>query len=282
MRCSRIADVDSNKLLRDRDGGLWIGTHQRGLIHVHQGRTDVFTKSDGLSGDISCSIFEDREGNVWVASTAGLDRFRELPVTTISTKQGLSSDQTNSVIAATDGSVWVAAHDGLTRWKDEQTTIFRKASGLPDDVVQSLFEDYRGRIWVFTDRGLAYFNDGRFVAVNGVPSGEVYSITGDQAGNLWLSGNKGLSHLLDGRLVEHFPWSALGRQQQAKVILFDHGGAVAFILARRRRVVFQGWSGPRQSYTAADGLGQGHVPGLQLDRGRGVVGRDRRGRPEQD
>ena len=79
-------DVDSNKLLRDRDGGLWIGTHERGLIHVHHGRTDVFTKSDGLSGDIICSLFEDREGNVWVATTRGLDRFRELPVTTISVK----------------------------------------------------------------------------------------------------------------------------------------------------------------------------------------------------
>jgi ligand-binding sensor domain-containing protein len=72
-------DINSNKLLRDHDGGLWIGTHERGLIHVHQGRTDVFTKTDGLSGDISCSIFEDREGNVWVATTEGLDRFRELP-----------------------------------------------------------------------------------------------------------------------------------------------------------------------------------------------------------
>ena len=85
-------DVDSNKLLRDRDGGLWIGTHERGLIHVHHGRTDVFTKSDGLSGDIICSLFEDREGNIWVATSRGLDRFRELPVTTISVKQGLSSD----------------------------------------------------------------------------------------------------------------------------------------------------------------------------------------------
>ena len=121
-------DVNSNKLLRDRDGGLWIGTRERGLIHVHNGRTDVFTKADGLSGDISCSIFEDREGNIWVASTGGLDRFRELPVTTISAKQGLSSDATNSVLAATDGSVWIAAHDGLTRWKDGQFTVFRKAS----------------------------------------------------------------------------------------------------------------------------------------------------------
>ena len=84
-------DVNSNKLLRDRDGGLWIGTHERGLIHVHQGRTEVFTKADGLSGDISCSLFEDREGNVWVGTSSGLDRFRDLPVTTISVKQGLSN-----------------------------------------------------------------------------------------------------------------------------------------------------------------------------------------------
>ncbi len=258
-------DVNSNKLLRDRDGGLWIGTRERGLIHVHQGRTDVFTKSEGLSGDVSCSLFEDREGNVWVATTGGLDRFRELPVTTISVKQGLSSDATNSVLAATDGSVWIAAHDGLTRWKDGQFTVFRKASGLPADATQSLFEDYRGRIWVFTDHGLAYFQDGRFVAINGVPSPEVYSITGDKEGNLWLSGNKGLSHLLDGRLVEHFPWSALGRRQQAKVILSNQGGLWLSFWQDGGVLYFKDGK-VRASYTAADGLGKGHVPGLQLDR----------------
>jgi len=83
-RLLRDRKIDANKLLRDRDGGLWIGTVERGLIHVHHGRTDVFSRSDGLSGDIVLSLFEDREGNVWVATTGGLDRFRELPVTTIS------------------------------------------------------------------------------------------------------------------------------------------------------------------------------------------------------
>ena len=257
-------DVNSNKLLRDRDGGLWIGTSERGLIHVHQGRTDVFKKSDGLSGDISCSLFEDREGNIWFASTAGLDRFRELPVTTIFTKQGLSSDVTQSVIAATDGSVWIGTHDGLTRWKDGQFTVFRQASGLPDDEMQSLYQDERGRIWVSTKRGLAYFEDGRFVAVNPVPSTEVYSITGDKEGNLWLSGNKGLSHLLDGRLVEHFPWSALGRRQQAKVILSDQGGLWLSFWQDGGVLYFKDGQ-VRASYTVADGLGKGHVPGLRLD-----------------
>ena len=257
-------DVDSNKLLRDRDGGLWIGTHERGLIHVHNGQTDVFTKSDGLSGEIACSLFEDREGNIWFASTGGLDRFRELPVTTVSAEQGLSSDKTLSVIAATDRSVWIGTHDGLNRWKEGQFTVFRKASGLPGDVAQSLFEDYRGRIWVFTNNGLAYFEGGRFVAVGGVPSTEVYSITGDKEGNLWLSGNKGLSHLLDGRLVEHIPWSALGRQQQAKVILSDQGGLWLSFWQDGGVLYFRDGQ-VLDSYTAADGLGKGHVPGLRLD-----------------
>jgi signal transduction histidine kinase/ligand-binding sensor domain-containing protein len=258
-------EIDSNKLLRDRDGALWIGTHQRGIIHIHNGRTDVFSKSDGLSGNISCSFFEDREGNIWFASAQGLDRFRELAVTTISTKQGLSSDQTNSVLAATDGSIWTAARDGLTLWKNGQTTIFRKANGLPADFVQSLYEDYRGRIWVFTAGGLAYLNDGRFVAVKAIPSSEVYSITGDKAGNLWLSGNKGLSHLLDGRLVEHFPWSALGRQQQAKVIVHDQGGLWLSFWTDGGVLYFKDGQ-VRASFTPADGLGKGHVPGLELDR----------------
>ena len=212
-------DIDSNRLLRDRDGGLWIGTVERGLIHVHNGRTDVFTQSDGLSGNVVLSLFEDREGNVWVATTGGLDRFRELPVATISVKQGLSSDATQAVLAATDGSIWVGAHQGLTRWKNGQTTIFGKASGLPDDAPQSLFQDDRGRIWAFTGHGLAYFKDGRFVAVNALPGGRVHYIAGDKAGNLWLSEEKSLLHLLEGRLVEQIPWSELGHQQHAQVLL---------------------------------------------------------------
>ncbi|MBV8552793.1 MAG: hypothetical protein JOY54_15975 [Acidobacteriaceae bacterium] len=264
-RLLRARNVNSNKLLRDRDGGLWIGTVERGLIHIHQGRTDVFSRSDGLSGDIVLSLFEDREGNVWAASTGGLDRFRELPVTTISVKQGLSSDATGSVLAATDGSIWIGAHDGLTRWKNGQTRIFRKATGLPDDFVQSLFQDSRGRIWVSTARGLAYFNERRFVGIPAVPGGEVHSMAGDNAGNLWLSEGNDLLHFVDGRLVEHFPWSELGRHEQASVVLCDHGGVwlsfwtdggVSYFRDRRLRA----------SYTAANGLGQGHVVGLQLGR----------------
>ena len=140
------------RLLRDRDGGLWIGTVNLGLLHAHQGRTDLFTRADGLSGEGVLRLFEDREGNVWVATNGGLDRFRNFAVATISVKQGLSSDNVGSVLAARDGSVWLGTGDGLNRWNDGQITIYRKGNGLPDNAVESLFQDDRGRIWVSTRR----------------------------------------------------------------------------------------------------------------------------------
>jgi len=258
--------VNANRVLRDHDGGVWIGTLDRGLIHVHRGRQDVFSRSDGLSGDLIFGLFEDHEGNVWVASNGGLDRFREFPVTTISVKQGLSSDTAWSVLGARDGSVWFGSGDGLNKWNNEKITMIRKAGGLPDDAPQSLFQDDRGRIWAFTGHGLAYIEDGRFVSVSSVPGRQVHFITGDKAGNLWLSENSNLLHFWAGHLVEQIPWSRLGRLENASVLLSDReqgglwlgfwrGGGVSYFKDGQLRA----------SYTAANGLSERAVAGLYLD-----------------
>jgi PAS domain S-box-containing protein len=255
--------LKTNKLLRDRQGAIWIGTDGRGLIHVQDGKAQMFSKADGLSGNISCSLFEDREGNIWFASERGLDRFRTLPVATLSMQQGLSSDLTKSVLATADGSVWVATNDGVTRWKDSRPFVFRKESGLPDVATQSLYQDSDGRVWTSTVHGLAYFDVDRFVTVDGLPSREVYSMGGDEAGNLWLSGNEGLSRFNNRRFVENFPWSAVGRWQQAKVVVPDRGG-VWLAFWQDGGVLYFKDGKVRETYTPAEGLGKGHVAALRL------------------
>ena len=265
-RLLRDRDVDSNRVLRDRDGGLWIATVERGLIHLHNGRTDVFSRADGLSGDVILSIMEDREGDVWVASTGGLDRFRELPVSTVSAKQGLSSDAAHSVLAAADGSIWIGAHDRLTRWQNGKATIFGKANGLPDDVTGALYQDGHGRIWVSTPHGLAYFDDDRFVARNGVSGEEVHYMAGDKTGNLWLSGQQVLSHLRDGRLVKQIPWSELGRAPNAQFLLPEKGGVWIGFWVEEGALSYFKDGRLLASYTTADGLSRGVIADLQLDR----------------
>ena len=259
--------INANRLLRDHDGGLWIGTLDRGLIHVHHGKTDVFSKSDGLSGDLIFSLFEDREGNIWVSTNGGLDRFRDFTVSTISLKQGLSSDYAWSVLAARDGSVWVGTGDGLNKWSNGQISTIRNASGRLDDAPQSLFQDDRDRIWAFAGHGLAYVENGRFVPVNGVHGTKVHSIAGDKAGNLWLSETSNLLHIRDGRLVEQIPWSRLGRSESASVLLSDreHGG-LWLGFWRGGGVLYFKDGQVRASYTSANGLSSGAVTDLRLDR----------------
>jgi len=277
-----------SRLLRDRDGGLWIGTLDRGLLHVHQGRTVAYTQANGLTGDFVMRLFEDREGNIWVATKNGLDRFRNLAVRTISANQGLPSTPPWSVHAARDGSVWVGTLDGLSRWNRGRVTTYRTPSnesanakqreaetggarevfdsGLPDDGVGTLFEDGDGRLWVSTLRGVAYLENGRFVPLRQLPGGRISSIAGDAAGDIWIvNEDHGLYRLRGATVVEQIPWAALKLDNPATALVPDpsQGG---LWLGFHGRVAYLKDGAIRASYTAADGLAEGRVNNLGFDR----------------
>ncbi|USI72825.1 sensor histidine kinase [Sphingomonas morindae] len=65
----------------DRDGALWIAGQDDGLVRAvfRDGRVvgppDRFSERNGLTGPVAMSLFEDREGNIWVGTESGLDRF---------------------------------------------------------------------------------------------------------------------------------------------------------------------------------------------------------------
>ena len=252
-------------LFRDRNDGLWIGTSDHGLVHVHEGRTDLFAQSDGLSGNYVQSLFEDREGNIWVSTLDGLDRFRDLAVSTISVKQGLSNDNVLSVLAATDGSVWLGTRDGLNRWNDGRVSILRQnSSGLPDNP-HCLFQDVHGRIWVSTNRGIGYLDKGRLIPVGSIPGGSVCSIAGDSSGNLWISQDQALFYLMGGSVVERIPWTDLGRKTPATTLLPDPAQDGLWLGFFREGMAYFKDGQVRASYQGADGMGKGFVSGLQLD-----------------
>src|SRR4029077_20819673 len=103
------------------------------------------------------ALFEDREGNIWVATDDGLDRFRDFAVLTISMQQGLSSRGVSSIVIASDGSLWVGASDGLNRWINGQFKVYRKDSGLPDKG-HALFQDAAGTMGGGGKSGVPFSN----------------------------------------------------------------------------------------------------------------------------
>jgi len=256
----------ATRMLSDRDGNLWIGTMSNGLLHIHQGRTDVLLPSDGLSGEDVYALFEDREGNIWIATVNGLDRFRDFAVTTFSVKQGLSKALVGSVLAASDGNLWLATYGGLNRWNDRQIKTYRLRGSKLNDLPESLFQDDHGRIWVSTVSGVGYLKDDRFIPLNGLPGGVVLSITQDRAGNLWTANEHlGLFRLSPRGEVQQIPWAALGHKDHASVLAADpsQGGLwIGFFLGG---IAYFEDGQISATYTSANGIGEGRVSGFQFD-----------------
>ncbi|HEX7315669.1 MAG TPA: two-component regulator propeller domain-containing protein [Pyrinomonadaceae bacterium] len=272
-----VGHFRARRMLRDRDGGLWIGTQGRGLVHVHQGRTDVFAPSDGLSGELIYNLLEDREGNVWVATRNGLDRFRDVTVATLTVSQGLTHPSVGAVLADRDGSVWLATRGGLNRLHDGQITSYGRRGAQPstgndrrdgrqNEYPNTLFQDDQGRIWASTSLGFGYLENDRFISVSGLPGGPVTAIAQDTDGSLWIANEHvALFQLLRGAVVRQIPWATLGHKDHASTLAADPLQGGLWLGYHLGGVAYFSEGQVRASYAAADGLGEGRVNHLRLE-----------------
>ena len=253
-------------ILRDRDGGLWIGTQTEGVLHAHNGRTEVFTLSDGLSGATVQNIFEDREGSIWVVTGSGLDRFRDFVVTTFTERQGLSKDVVGSVLADRDGTVWIATLGGLDTWRKGGIKPWGKYGKLNGLVPSSLLRDSRGRIWVSTKGDFGYLERDRFVPVASFPSGSVDDIAEDARGDLWIANqDEGLIHLSGNRVVEKIPWIRLGHKDNARTLIADSMRGGLWLGFYDGGIAHFADGKVQASYTAVEGLAKGRVDSFRIE-----------------
>jgi signal transduction histidine kinase/ligand-binding sensor domain-containing protein len=194
-----LAGFDSSKLkvwalYEDAEDSLWIGTTDQGLYRVHDGKVSHFGASDGLSSDSPSTIFEDREGNLWIITSEGLDRFRALPVNSFSMRQGLTAPLARSVFAAKDGAVWVANNGAINIILHGVVSSLGSREGLPGEIVQCVFQDHLGRFWAGVDDKLVIYDKDHFRTVNlptGKPLGTVVDITEATDGDLWVVSDTG-------------------------------------------------------------------------------------------
>jgi signal transduction histidine kinase/ligand-binding sensor domain-containing protein len=229
--------IESQAMFTDRQDGLWIGSLESGLIRRVKGRTERFTRADGLSGDVVTGIFEDREGNVWVATSSGLDRFRDVKVATLTSREGLPVDIVGAITASRDGGLWIAGErQELIYIKDSEVKSYQANRDLPGNSVTSLFEDSRGRLWVGVGKGLAWLEHGRFHPLP-LPQpcssgGVVRNLAEDVDGTIWVSmTDRGCALLSvhDGRVLQVLSQKQTGGQIAAMAA--DPGGGVWLGLA---------------------------------------------------
>jgi len=130
-----LSDIKITCIISDKKGDLWIGTEFYGLNHFQtsNGRVTTYINKSSDSTTISSNtindIVEDHDGNLWIATQNGLNRFDSEKGKFYSFKknQGLSANECISVKEDYHGKIWIQNSKGLDKL-DVQTRRIIKYS----------------------------------------------------------------------------------------------------------------------------------------------------------
>jgi len=224
------------RLLHHRDGTLWLATKGQGLWRARPTQpgtamtVDPLTRELGLTSDAVTALLEDREGNIWIGTRAGLNKLSENRVASIGVRDGLLSDEVSAIAASDDGSLWVGTPNGLSRVRDGTQRVYDERHGLPSRTITALhYNAPQNRLWVATSRGVASFDGVRFEPLalpHAVLLPRVLAMTTDHDGGLWLCDtDKGVFRAIGDRLDAFSEVPQLGRNTGSSA-LTDRQGRV--------------------------------------------------------
>ena len=167
--------VPADMVMVDRRGALWIGSQDEGVwrlpvpasvaggsITPSSPELEHFTKKDGLSGNAVWCALEDREGNVWVGTDRGLDRFRDSAFHRVVIED---ADRISELTAQNDGGLLIRKRNPtlIERIAPDGKITNLDSSGLVVNEYTSdaICEDTAGAIWVGTSTGVTRLSGGR-------------------------------------------------------------------------------------------------------------------------
>ena len=273
----------SDTTLVDHQGRLWVATTANGLWCLSLGKerswydrvrptptVDSFTKKDGLTSNEATHLLEDREGNLWVATSGGLDRFRRTKLINVSMPSGTSG---LTLVAGKLGSVLVstgAVRPGIAQIDENGT---RALPGAPDYLTCS-YRDEDGSLWLGGMRSLWHYVHGDYhlipLPAAVLPRSIVQSIVRSQSGDLWISFIHGkLFRLRNGHWME--VEAALGWPEAGPLVTFnDRVGRTWFGYEGNTLV---GLTGDKKTvFSKSDGLDVGDVTAMAEQHGKLWVG----------
>jgi signal transduction histidine kinase/ligand-binding sensor domain-containing protein len=305
--------MGSQAIAFDDEGSLWIASLGDGIRRVpYPGRLEgsriekfdpkleAFTQEQGLTGNFVFCTLRDREGNIWIGTSVGLDRFRQSALTPVSFPAG---SVISAMVAGDQRTVWAASlHQqhgtGAVGTSRPFAMIQRGRFVSPErsllNIVDCAYRDPDGVIWIGTHTQLLRFGDERLHPVDALkervkyesrlgadygaglkvrvidlpkhpeatitPETRPRALTKDASGRLWVS--------ISGKGVyrlESFAWTSLeslgGPRGSAISEFTDADGRVWFGFANNTVAMLDGDT--VRTFSSRDGLVVGSVLSLQ-------------------
>jgi signal transduction histidine kinase/ligand-binding sensor domain-containing protein len=187
---SGLSDDLVEALLVDREGKLWVGTHE-GLNRLQPKNLSVISYHEGLGHGAVQGLAEVAPGVVWASKTSeGLylwdgRYFRPLPAAGLAEGDG----QAGALFMAKDGSCWMGGARGLLQFTN--VSGVENEPGLPALTnldVCALAQDAQGRLWAGTRQGELWWQDQRrwLTQSNGPHVHAISALAPERDGSIWV------------------------------------------------------------------------------------------------
>ncbi len=182
----------STHLIFDHDGNAWVApTNEFGIMRVdRQEKADRMSKIDesqGLTGTPN-ALLVDIEGNIWVGTGKGIDRFRRNRLTAINTPAYLAD--ANPIAAGPNGSLrvdrYILSHPG----EPDQRLDMVGPPQTSKNIVSNVYSDPDGSFWIGASDGLAHIVNGERIDIvlpETLKKGTISGMTKDKSGRLWVA-----------------------------------------------------------------------------------------------
>ena len=161
-------------IYEDSKNRIWIGTYTNGIFLINKNNpiqnVRVNVSNESISSNFVRTFCEDNNGNIWIGSSKGLDRYN--PTThkidnfgiSKHKYEGLSHPSVWSLFKDKQGTIWVATFYGGINYFNPEKNVFRFkdfSDYVENDypIISRIVEDKRNNLWVGTEgKGLFCFD----------------------------------------------------------------------------------------------------------------------------
>ncbi len=201
---------DISTMCELRNGALAIGTMESGFhLFYPDGRAVTFDYNHGSIQNWVRLLYEDREGNLWVAAgSGGLAKVQPTAFSMLNAPDNWLGRTVLSVTPGQDGALWIGTEGaGLYRYRDNGWSHYGEAEGFTNLYVWSITAGASGQVWAGTWNGGIFRKEGeRFVRATELDpiGGPVMALHFDPADStLWAGTGNGLLQWRDGGKIWH-------------------------------------------------------------------------------